>query len=112
MEKYPNYSPIFSISNFVFFKWKNRLNIFWVKIFCIQYFYQESPVLYQRFYQEKQQSQSPNVLYKKGILKNWQNSWENTCASVSSFIKLQAWGPLLTGKVGPRTLRWDPKVGP
>ena len=31
------------------------------------------------------------VLQKKGVLRNLQNSQENTCATVSSLIKLQAY---------------------
>ena len=32
------------------------------------------------------------VLYQKMFIKNSQNSQEKTCARVSFFIKLQAWG--------------------
>ena len=36
------------------------------------------------------QKQSPEMLCEKGVLKISQNSLENTCASVSFLIKLQA----------------------
>ena len=46
---------------------------------------------------------------KQILIKISQSSQENTCGSVSFVIKLYAGH---TGKVGPRNLRCDPKVGP
>ena len=40
-----------------------------------------------------EQKEPPEVLYRKKVfLKIYQNSQENTCAEVSSLIKLKAWG--------------------
>ena len=41
-------------------------------------------------YNNNKQKQPPEVFHKKGILKNLQNSQENTCVRVSVLIKLQA----------------------
>ena len=38
------------------------------------------------------QKQPPGVFFKKLFLEISQNSQQNTCAKVSSLIKLQAWG--------------------
>ena len=41
-------------------------------------------------YNNNKHKQPPEVFHKKGVLKNLQNSQENTCVWVSFLIKLQA----------------------
>ena len=41
-------------------------------------------------YNNNKHKQPPEVFHKKGVLKNLQNSQENTCVRVSFLIKFQA----------------------
>ena len=47
---------------------------------------------------KKSRSSCPKVFYKKCVLRNSQNSQENTCARGSFLIKLQAWSATLLKK--------------
>ena len=49
-------------------------------------------VQYGKYFTILSRSSRPEVFCKKGVLKNFTKFKENTCARVSFFIKLQAWG--------------------